>query len=119
MHISIEWHKNISVQLWHASSNMQIQKSTVYEGCSISSLPKVEADVLYSCNLAREQIYSIDEYTASLKLKPFLVFLLQIIKHSQLAGSNLLDLENGKMDNVRHYAVFLDGGRLPGFPFHV
>ena len=28
--------------------------------------PKVEADVLY--NLARVQIYSIDEYTASLKL---------------------------------------------------
>ena len=31
MLISIEWHKNISVQLWHASSNMQIHKSTVAE----------------------------------------------------------------------------------------
>ena len=37
MLISIEWHKNISVQLWHVSSNMQIQKSTVYEECSINS----------------------------------------------------------------------------------
>ena len=44
----------ISVQLWHASSNMQIHKSTVYEGYSISSRPTVE--VLYSCNLARVQI---------------------------------------------------------------
>ena len=44
------------VQLWHASSNMQIQKSTVYEGCSVSSLPKVEADVLYNFNFARVQI---------------------------------------------------------------
>ena len=68
MLISIEWHKNISVQLWHASSNKQIHKSTVYERCSISSRPKVEADVLYSCNLARVQIYSMDEYTKSLKL---------------------------------------------------
>ena len=68
MHISIEWHKNVSVQLWHASSNMQIQKSTKYEGCSVSSRPKVEADVLYRYNLARVQIYSIDEYTTSLKL---------------------------------------------------
>ena len=68
MHISIEWHKNLSVQLWHASSNMQIHKSTVYEECSISSRPTVEAYVLYSCNLVRVQIYSIDEYTASLKL---------------------------------------------------
>ena len=68
MRISVEWHKNISVQLWHALSNMQIHKSTVYEGWSISSHPKVEANVLYSCNLACVQIYSIDEYTASLKL---------------------------------------------------
>ena len=68
MLILIEWHKNISVQLWCASSNMQIHKSTVYEGCSISLQPKVEADVPYSCNLACEQIYSIDEYTESLKL---------------------------------------------------
>ena len=35
-----------SVQLWRASSNMQIHKSTVYEGCLISSRPEVEADVL-------------------------------------------------------------------------
>ena len=68
MLILIKWHKNISVQLWHASSNMQIHKSAVYEGCSISLQPKVEADVLYNCNLARVQIYSIDEYTKSLKL---------------------------------------------------
>ena len=34
MLISIEWHKNISVQLWHVLSNMQIQKSTVYKECS-------------------------------------------------------------------------------------
>ena len=47
---------------------MQIHKSTVYEGCLISSRPKVEADVLYSCKLARLQIYSIDENTESLKL---------------------------------------------------
>ena len=62
------FHKDISVQLWHASSNKQIQTSTVYEGCSICSRPKVEADVLRSCNLARVQIYSIDEYAASLNL---------------------------------------------------
>ena len=68
MLILIEWHKNTSVQLWHASSNMQIHKSTVYEGSSVSLQPKVEADVLYNCNLARVQIYSIDEYTESLKL---------------------------------------------------
>ena len=68
MLILIEWHKNISVQLWHASSNMQIHKSTVYEGCSISLQPKVEADVLCNCNLARVQIYSLDEYIESMKL---------------------------------------------------
>ena len=62
-YISIEWHKNI-----------------VYQGCSISLRPKVEADVPYSCNLTHVQVYSIDEYTASLKLQPFLVCLLQIIK---------------------------------------
>ena len=47
---------------------MQIQKSTVYEECSISSGHKVVADVLYSCNLAGVQIYLLDEYmyTASL-----------------------------------------------------
>ena len=61
---------------------MQIHKSTVYEGCSISLQPKVEAGVLYNCNLVRVQIYSIDEYTESLKLKSCLVLLLQIIKHS-------------------------------------
>ena len=58
----------IKTFLWHASSNMQIEKSTVYKGCSINSRPKVEADILYSFNLVRVQIYSIDEYTASLKL---------------------------------------------------
>ena len=68
MLISIEWHKNISVQQWHASSSMQIHKSTVYEGCLISSQPKVEANDLYSCKLARVQIYSINENTKSLKL---------------------------------------------------
>ena len=68
MLISIEWHKNISVQQWHASSSMQIHKSTVYEGCLKGSLPKVVADVLYSCKLARVQIYSINENTESLKL---------------------------------------------------
>ena len=68
MLISIEWHKNISVQQWHAASSMQIHKWTVYEGFLISLRPKAEADVLYSCNLARVQIYSIDEYTESLKL---------------------------------------------------
>ena len=47
MFISSKLHKNISVQLWHASLNMQIHKSTVYEGCSISFRPKVEADGLY------------------------------------------------------------------------
>ena len=47
---------------------MQIHKPTVYEGCLINSRPKVEADVLYSCKLARLQIYSIDENTESLKL---------------------------------------------------
>ena len=36
----------------HRHTVMQIHKSTVYEGGSISSQPKVEADVLYSCNLA-------------------------------------------------------------------
>ena len=61
MLISVEWHKNISVQLWHASSNKQIQKSMVYEVCLISLRPKVEAAVLFSCNLARVQVYSIDE----------------------------------------------------------
>ena len=66
--ILIEWHKNISVQLWHASSNMQIHKSTVYEECLISLQPKVEADFLCSCYLARVQIYSVNEYTESLKL---------------------------------------------------
>ena len=49
----IEWHENISVQLWLASSKVQIYKSTVYERCSIRSRPKVDADVLYSCNLVR------------------------------------------------------------------
>ena len=53
MLISIEWHKNISVQLWYAPSNTQIQKSTVYEGCSISSRPKVEADVFNGWQLAK------------------------------------------------------------------
>ena len=52
MLISIEWHKNISVQQWHASSSMQIHKSTVYEECLVSSRPNVEADVLYSCKCA-------------------------------------------------------------------
>ena len=47
---------------------MQIHKSAVYEGCLISSRPKVEVDVLYSCKLERLQIYSIDENTESLKL---------------------------------------------------
>ena len=68
MLISIEWHKNISVQQWRASSSMQIHKSTVYEGCLIRSRPKVEADVIYSCKLARVHIYSINENTESLKL---------------------------------------------------
>ena len=68
MLISIEWHKNISAQLRHASSSMQIHKSIVYEGCLVSLRPKEEADVLYSCNLARVQIYPIDENTESLKL---------------------------------------------------
>ena len=40
----------------------------VERGCSISLQPRVEADVLYNCNLARVQIYSIDEFTESLKL---------------------------------------------------
>ena len=54
MLILIEWHKKTFLsKLRHASSNMQIQKSTVDEGCLISSRPKVEADVLYSCKLAR------------------------------------------------------------------
>ena len=75
---------------------MQIHKLTVYEWCLISSRPKVEADVPYNCKLVRLQIYSIDEYTESLKLELFLVFLLQISKHNQLAVSNLLDLENEK-----------------------
>ena len=61
----------------------------------------------------------IDEYTASLKLKPFLVFLLQIIKQSQLAVSNLPYLENGKMNKIGHSAVCLDGDRHPGYPCHV
>ena len=107
MLISIEWHKNISVQQWHASSSMQILKSTVYEGCLISLWPKVEADVLYSCKLARVQIYSINENTKNLKLSLFLVFLLQIIRNSQLAVSNHLDLENGKADKIGHCAVFM------------
>ena len=47
---------------------MQIHKSTVYEGCLISSRPKEEADILYSCKLARVQIYTINENTESLKL---------------------------------------------------
>ena len=49
-------------------------KATVYEGCLISSRPKVEADVLYSCKLVRVQIKSVNENTASLKLLLFLVF---------------------------------------------
>ena len=57
MLILIEWRKKISVQLWHASSNMQIHKFTVCKGCSISLQPKVEADVLYNCNLARVQLW--------------------------------------------------------------
>ena len=47
---------------------MQIHKSTVYEGCLLSSRPKVEADVRYSCKLVRLQIYLIDENTESLQL---------------------------------------------------
>ena len=62
MPISVEWYKNIYVQLWHVSLSILTQKSTVYEECSISSRPKVKADVLY--NLALEQI----KYTAILKL---------------------------------------------------
>ena len=68
MLILIELHNNNSIQLWHASSNMQIHKSTVYEGFSISLQPKVEADALYNCNLVPVQIYSIYEYTEGLKL---------------------------------------------------
>ena len=70
MLILIEWHKNISVQTVACMhrQNMQIHKSTVYEGCLISSRPKVEADVLYICKSARLQIYSIDKNTESLKL---------------------------------------------------
>ena len=98
---------------------MQIHKSTVYEGCLISLRRKVEADVLFSCKLARLQIYSTDENTESLKLLLFLVFLLQIIKHSKLAVSNLLDFENRKTDKIMHCAVFLDGDCLPGSSCHV
>ena len=62
--------KNISVQTVACIVKHQINKSnsTVYEGCLISSRPKVEADVLYSCKLARLQIYSINGNTESLKL---------------------------------------------------
>ena len=67
-----------------------------------------------SWHVCSMQIYSIDENTESLKLYLFLVFLLQMIKHSQLAVSNLLDLENGKTDKIGHCAVFQDGGCLPG-----
>ena len=100
--ISIVWHKNNSVQLWHALSNMQIHKSTVYKGCSIILWPKVEAKVLYSCNLARVQIYSIDEYTESFEAITFLVFLLQIIKHSY---SSKPWKWKKQMDKIRHRVV--------------
>ena len=80
---------------------MQIHKSTVYEGCSISLQPKVEADVLNNCNVARVQIYSIDEYTESLKLQTCLIFLLQIIKHNYPSRPS-----NWKKNyKVRHRAV--------------
>ena len=100
MLILIGWHKTFLSELWHASSNMQIHKSTGYKGCLISLRPKVEDDVLYSCKLARLQIYSTDENTESLKLTISSFFLLRIIKHSQLAVSNLLDLENGKLTKL-------------------
>ena len=47
---------------------MKIHKSTVYEGCLVNLRPKLEADVLYSCKLARLQIYLIDENTESLEV---------------------------------------------------
>ena len=116
MLISIEWHKNNSVQLACIVKHADPKINTV-RGCSISLGLKVEADVLYpyNCNLAGVHIYSIDEYTASfeaMELYQFLVYLLQIIKHSQLVVSNsLLDLENGKIDKIRHCVlVFLDRG---------
>ena len=37
-------------------------------GCSISSQLEVKVDVLCCCYLIRVQIYSINEYTASVKL---------------------------------------------------
>ena len=123
MLISVEWHKNISLQLWHASSNMQIQKSTVYEGCSVSPRPKVlrsrNPHTIVIWHVCRStQLMNIYCKFEAITISCFF-FLLQIIKHSQLAVSNLLDLENGKMDKIGHCAVFLDGGRLPGFPYHV
>ena len=52
-------------------SNCGIHRQTCrfkYDQCSKSLRRKVEADVLYTCNLAPVQIYSIDEHPASLKL---------------------------------------------------
>ena len=68
MLILIEWHKNISVKIVACIVKHADPQITVYEGCLISSRPKVEADVLYSWKLACLQIYSIDENTESLKL---------------------------------------------------
>ena len=67
MLILIEWYKNISVQTVAYIVKHADQQSTVYERCLISSRPKLEAGVLYSCKLARLQIYSIDENTENLK----------------------------------------------------
>ena len=64
MLIFIEWHKNISVQ----AVACIVKHADPREGCLISSRPKVETDVLYSCKLVRLQIYSINENTESLKL---------------------------------------------------
>ena len=61
MLISIEKHKKTFL----SNCVIQMHKSTVYEGCSISLPPKVDVDVLYNCNLPRVQMYSVDEYTAS------------------------------------------------------
>ena len=60
MLILIEWHRNIYVQ-----SVACIVKHEDPQINSVRGRPKVEADVLYICRLARLQI---DENTESLKL---------------------------------------------------
>ena len=72
---------------------MQIHKSTMYEGCLISSRPKVQADVLYSCKLTRLQIYFI------------LPFPIRRATSVPLGKGTKFALHHGKMSTTKRRAI--------------